>query len=80
MSMDQGARRPFFRRRKSCPFSGDNGQTIDYKDTRLLQRYLSERGKIIPGRISSVCAKKQRELAQAIKRSRFLGLLPYVIG
>jgi small subunit ribosomal protein S18 len=80
MAMDQGARRPFFRRRKSCPFSGDNAPKIDYKDTRLLQRYLSERGKIIPARISAVSTLKQRELAQAIKRARFLGLLPYVIG
>jgi small subunit ribosomal protein S18 len=46
----------------------------------MLQRYISERGKIIPSRISAVCAKKQRELARAIKRARFLGLLPYVIG
>jgi small subunit ribosomal protein S18 len=80
MAMEQGARRPFFRRRKSCPFSGDNAPKIDYKDTRLLQRYLSERGKIIPARISAVSTLKQRELAQAIKRARFLGLLPYVIG
>ena len=80
MAMDQGARRPFFRRRKSCPFSGDNAPKIDYKDTRMLQRYLSERGKIIPARISAVSTLKQRELAQAIKRARFLGLLPYVIG
>ena len=79
MAMEAGARRPFFRRRKSCPFSGDGAPKIDYKDTRLLQRYLSERGKIIPARISAVCSKKQRELAQAIKRARFLGLLPYVI-
>ncbi len=77
---EQQARRPFFRRRKSCPFSGANAPKIDYKDTRLLQRYISERGKIIPARISAVCSKKQRELARAIKRSRFLGLLPYVIG
>ncbi len=77
---EQQARRPFFRRRKSCPFSGANSPKIDYKDTRLLQRYISERGKIIPARISAVCSKKQRELARAIKRSRFLGLLPYVIG
>ena len=77
---EQQARRPFFRRRKSCPFTGTNAPKIDYKDTRLLQRYISERGKIIPSRISAVCAKKQRELARAIKRSRFLGLLPYVIG
>jgi small subunit ribosomal protein S18 len=47
---------------------------------RLLQRYISERGKIIPSRITAVCAKKQRELAIAIKRARFLGLLPYVIS
>ena len=73
------ARRPFFRRKKSCPFTGDNAPKIDYKDVRLLQRYVSERGKIVPSRIPAVCAKKQRELAQAIKRARFLGLLPYVL-
>ena len=74
-----GARRPFFRRRKSCPFSGPNAPKIDYKDSKLLMRYVSERGKIVPSRITAVSAKKQRELARAIKRSRFLGLLPYVI-
>src|ERR1700674_3909315 len=73
------ARRPFFRRRKSCPFSGPNAPKIDYKDTRLLQRFVSERGKIVPSRITAVSAKKQRELAKAVKRARFLGLLPYVI-
>jgi small subunit ribosomal protein S18 len=79
MSTAQPARRPFFRRRKSCPFSGEGAPKIDYKDTRLLQRYVSERGKIVPSRITAVCAKKQRELATAIKRARFLGLLPYVL-
>jgi small subunit ribosomal protein S18 len=74
-----GARRPFFRRRKTCPFSGGNAPKIDYKDVRLLQRYISERGKIVPSRITAVSALKQRELARAIKRARFLGLLPYVI-
>ena len=74
-----GGRRPFFRRRKSCPFSGANAPKIDYKDVKLLQRFVSERGKIVPSRITAVSAKKQRELAQAIKRARFLGLLPYVI-
>src|SRR5262245_18603851 len=74
-----GARRPFFRRRKTCPFTGANAPKIDFKDVRLLQRYVSERGKIVPSRITAVSAKKQRELAQAIKRARFLGLLPYVI-
>ena len=72
-------RRPFHRRRKTCPFSGDNGLRIDYKDVKLLQRYISERGKIVPRRITAVSAKKQRELARAIKRARYLGLLPYVI-
>lgn len=71
-------RRQFFRRRKSCPFSGHNALKIDYKDVRLLSKFVTERGKIIPSRISAVSAKKQRELAQAIKRSRFLALMPYV--
>lgn len=74
-----GARRPFHRRRKTCPFSGDAAPKIDYKDVRTLSRYISERGKIVPSRITAVSSKKQRELARAIKRSRFLGLLPYVI-
>ena len=79
MAMEQTARRPFFRRRKSCPFTGEGAPKIDYKDVRLLQRYISERGKIVPSRISAVSAKKQRKLSQAIKRARFLGLLPYVL-
>ena len=60
-----GGRRPFFRRRKSCPFSGANAPKIDYKDVKLLQRFVSERGKIVPSRITAVSAKKQRELAEA---------------
>ncbi|MBE6458663.1 MAG: 30S ribosomal protein S18 [Alphaproteobacteria bacterium] len=72
------AKQVFFRRRKSCPFSGEDGLKIDYKDVKLLSRYISEKGKIIPSRITSVSAKKQRELARAIKRARYLGLLPYV--
>ena len=70
----------FFRRRKSCPFSGPNAPKIDYKDTRTLGRFVSERGKIVPSRITAVSAKKQRELAKAIKRARYLGLMPYSIG
>jgi small subunit ribosomal protein S18 len=81
MSMSESsARRPFFRRRKTCPFTGSNAPKIDYKDTKLLLRYLSERGTIVPSRITAVSAKKQRELAKAIKRARFLGLLPYVLN
>ena len=71
-------RRPFYRRRKTCPFSSTDAPKIDYKDVRLLQRYLSERGKIVPSRITAVSAKKQRELAKAIKRARVLALLPFV--
>jgi len=74
------ARRPFFRRRKSCPFTGPNAPKIDYKDTRLLSRYISERGKIVPSRITAVSVKNQRALSNAIKRARFLALLPYVIS
>ena len=72
-------RRPFHRRRKTCPFSGANAPRIDYKDVRLLQRYISERGKIVPSRITAVSQKKPRALAKARKRARFLGLLPYVV-
>ena len=74
-----GPRRPFYRRRKVCPFSGANAPKLDYKDVKLLQRYVSERGKIVPSRITAVSAKKQRELARAIKRARFLALLPHVV-
>ena len=69
----------FFRRKKSCPFSGDGAMEIDYKDTKLLQKYISERGKIAPSRITSVSMKKQRELSEAIKRARFLALLPFAV-
>ena len=69
MTTAAAPRRPFFRRRKTCPFSGPNAPKIDYKDTRLLSRYISERGKIVPSRITAVSAKKQRELAKAVKRA-----------
>jgi small subunit ribosomal protein S18 len=70
-------RRTLFRRRKSCPFSSKTAPAIDYKNPRLLLRFVSERGKIVPSRISAVSAGKQRELAIAIKRARILALLPY---
>jgi small subunit ribosomal protein S18 len=76
---DGGQRRPFFRRKKTCPFSGANAPKIDYKDVKLLQRFISERGKIVPARITAVSSKKQRLLAVAIKRARFMALLPYVV-
>ncbi len=71
------SRTSFRRRRKVCPFAGDNGLTIDYKDPKMLARYMSEKGKIAPARITAVSGKKQRELARAIKRARVLALLPY---
>lgn len=73
-----GGRRIFMRRRKTCPLSSPKAPAIDYKDVRLLSRFISERGKILPSRITSVSAKKQRKLATAIKRARNLALLPYV--
>ncbi len=75
----RASRRPFFRRRKSCPFSGANAPKIDYKDVKLLLRFVSERGKIVPSRITAVSAKKQRELARAIKRARNLALIPFIV-
>lgn len=72
------ARRPFFKRRKTCPFSGPNAPAIDWKDVRTLGRYISERGKMVPSRITAVSAAKQRELAKAIKRARYMALLPYL--
>ena len=78
-SSSSTVRRPFHRRRKSDPFAASDSPKIDYKDVRLLLRYISERGKIVPSRITAVSQKNQRSLAQAIKRARFLGLLPYVL-
>ena len=69
----------YFRRRKFCRFTAEGVKEIDYKDLNTLRQYLTETGKIVPSRITAVSAKKQRELARAIKRARFLGLLPYVI-
>ena len=69
--------RPFFRRRKSCPFSAKDAPRIDYKDVRLLQGFVSERGKIVPSRVTGTKSKYQRQLATAVKRARFLALIPY---
>ena len=74
----EAVRKPFQKKRKSCPFSGSKSK-IDYKDLKTLTKFVSERGKIIPSRISAVSAKKQRELSKAIKRARYIGLMPYVV-
>jgi small subunit ribosomal protein S18 len=67
----------FFRRRKFCRFTADGVKEIDYKDLQTLKNYVSETGKIVPSRITGTKAKYQRQLATAIKRARFLALLPY---
>lgn len=65
-------------RRKVCAFCVDRVEHIDYKDTGKLRRFLSERGKIVPRRVTGTCAHHQRELTVAIKRARHIALLPYV--
>ncbi len=70
-------RRRYFQRRKVCRFCADSSLVIDYKDPRALKYFTTERGKIIPRRISGNCAKHQRELTVAIKRARIIALLPY---
>ncbi|MAS87440.1 MAG: 30S ribosomal protein S18 [Micavibrio sp.] len=77
-SRDSSDKKSFFKRSKSCPFSGEDAPKIDWKDTRTLGRFISDGGKMLPSRITNVSLKKQRKLAQAIKRARFMALLPYV--
>ena len=67
----------FFRRRKFCRFTAENVKEIDYKDLNTLRKYVTENGKIVPSRITGTKARYQRQLATAIKRARFLALLPY---
>ncbi|MBC6444794.1 MAG: 30S ribosomal protein S18 [Alphaproteobacteria bacterium GM202ARS2] len=74
-----GAGRASYGGRGGCPFSAPDAPTIDYKDIRLLQRFLSEQGKIMPTTMTNVSRKNQRILVKAIKRARFLALLPYVV-
>ena len=76
---DRAARRPRGRRprRKVCQFCVDKVEHIDYKEIARLRRYINERGKILPRRMSGTCAKRQRQLSVAIKRARAIALLPY---
>lgn len=75
---ESGKNKVFFRRKKSCPLSSKGAPEIDYKNVRLLSKFISERGKMMPRRITAVSSKKQRELAQAIKRAREIAILPFV--
>lgn len=68
------------RGRKTCPVCESGVRVLDYKDDRVLGRFLTERGKILPSRLTGMCARHQRQLATAIKRARFLALIPYVRG
>ena len=74
---DENKNSPFEDRRKFCPFSQKNSPKIDYKDIKLLSRYVSEKGKIVPSRITNVSRSKQLELSKAIKRARFLSLMSF---
>ena len=74
-----GQRRSLFRRRKVCKFCSEKIDYIDYKDVRMLMPFVPDRGKILPRRISGVCAPHQRALQTAIKRARQLALVPYVV-
>ena len=69
-----------FRRRKFCRFTAEGVDSIDYKDLDVLKEYVSETGKIVPSRITGTKARYQRQLATAVKRSRYLALLPYTDG
>ncbi len=74
---DDSKNSPFEDRKKFCPFSQKNSPVIDYKDTKMLSRYISEKGKIIPSRITNVSRSKQLVLSKAIKRARFLALMSF---
>ena len=74
---DDRSNSPFENKKRFCPFSQQNSPIIDYKDIKLLSRYISEKGKIVPSRITGVSSSKQKELAKAIKRARFLSLISY---
>ena len=74
---EENSNSPFENKKRFCPFSQKNSPAIDYKDIKLLTRYVTEKGKIIPSRITGVSRKKQKELAKAIKRARFLSLISY---
>lgn len=71
-------RRPMRRRKKVCAFCADANKALDYKDVALLKKYVSERGKILPRRITGNCAKHQRALTVAIKRARHMSMMPYI--
>ena len=74
-----GARKRTFARRKVCRFCADNNVVIDYKDSQTLKYFITDRGKIVPRRISGNCAKHQRKISVAVKRARMIALLPFTV-
>lgn len=77
-SYEDAHKRLFSKKKKPCPLTGDAAPKIDYKDVKLLKRFVSERGRVLPGRITGVSSSKQRKLSIAIKRARIIALLPFV--
>ncbi len=74
------SRKQYFRRKKVCRFCVEKVDVIDYKDMRMLNNFITERGKIVPRRLSGVCAPHQKRLSEAIKQARSIALLPYTTG
>jgi small subunit ribosomal protein S18 len=75
---DKSTKKFFFKKRKGCPLSLPSSPPVDYKNPELLFKFVSEGGRILPSRITGVCASKQRELSKAIKIARHLALMPFV--
>jgi small subunit ribosomal protein S18 len=76
---DRGDKKRSLGRRKQCKFCGDDGLKIDYKDQALLKYFITDRGKLVPRRISGNCAKHQREIATSIRRARMIALMPFAV-
>jgi len=76
--MPTRSRKQFFKKRRSCPFSGPNAVKVDYKNIQLLRKFLSDSGKVLPSRITAVSTKHQRHLSRAVKQARYLALVPYI--
>lgn len=77
-AMPSRSRKQFFKKRRSCPFMGPSALKVDYKNIQLLQKFLSDSGKILPSRITAVSTKHQRHLSRAVKHARYLALIPYI--
>jgi len=79
MELEQDGGKKKMGRRRQCKFCGDEKLTIDYKDSGLLKYFITDRGKLVPRRLSGNCAKHQREIATAVKRARMIALMPFAV-